>query len=133
LAFRTRRRPSDFAPSSETPGGYVGQAVLESGCQRERLAKLREGVFPGSRPAAAGLKVPASGATLSRFSMPAGKGSAFGPIPAKVHRTPSAFTGTRLIDEQPLASGVGTEFDSTWIGPGKQINGVPSNSGKHRR
>jgi hypothetical protein len=53
LAFRTRRRPSDFAPSSETPGGYVGQAVLESGCQRERLAKLREGVFPGSRPAAA--------------------------------------------------------------------------------
>jgi hypothetical protein len=44
---RTRRRPPDFAPSSETPdsassfrlreamsdkpGGYVGQAVLESG------------------------------------------------------------------------------------------------------
>ena len=25
---RTRRRPPDFAPSSETPGGYVGQAVL---------------------------------------------------------------------------------------------------------
>jgi hypothetical protein len=22
-------RPPDFAPSSETPGGYVGQAVLE--------------------------------------------------------------------------------------------------------
>jgi NitT/TauT family transport system ATP-binding protein len=28
---RPRRRPPDFAPSSETPGGYVGQAVLESG------------------------------------------------------------------------------------------------------
>jgi len=28
---RRRRRPPDFAPSSETPGGYVGQAVLESG------------------------------------------------------------------------------------------------------
>jgi hypothetical protein len=26
---RTRRRPPDFAPSSETPGGYVGQAVLD--------------------------------------------------------------------------------------------------------
>jgi len=25
-----RSRPPDFAPSSETPGGYVGQAVLES-------------------------------------------------------------------------------------------------------
>jgi len=35
-AFRVRRsafraRAPDFAPSSETPGGYVGQAVLESG------------------------------------------------------------------------------------------------------
>jgi hypothetical protein len=33
-AQRDRRRPRprrpDFAPSSETPGGYVGQAVLES-------------------------------------------------------------------------------------------------------
>ena len=31
MAFRcrTHRRPPDFAPSSETPGGYVGQAVLE--------------------------------------------------------------------------------------------------------
>jgi hypothetical protein len=27
---RTRRRPPDFASSSETPGGYVGQAVLET-------------------------------------------------------------------------------------------------------
>ena len=54
--------------------------------------------------------------------MPAGEGSAFGAIPAKVHRTPSAFTGTRFIDEQPLTSRVGTEFDSTWIGPGEQIN-----------
>ena len=26
---RTRRRPPDFAPSSETPEGYVAQAVLE--------------------------------------------------------------------------------------------------------
>ena len=26
---RTRRRPPDFAPSSETPGGYAGQAVLK--------------------------------------------------------------------------------------------------------
>jgi hypothetical protein len=26
---RTRRRPPDFAPSSETPAGYVGQAVLD--------------------------------------------------------------------------------------------------------
>jgi hypothetical protein len=26
---RIRRRPPDFASSSETPGGYVGQAVLE--------------------------------------------------------------------------------------------------------
>jgi hypothetical protein len=26
---RTRRRPPDFAPSFKTPGGYVGQAVLE--------------------------------------------------------------------------------------------------------
>jgi hypothetical protein len=26
-----QNRPPDFAPSSETPGGYVGQAVLESG------------------------------------------------------------------------------------------------------
>jgi hypothetical protein len=35
LAFgvcaRARARAPDFAPSSETPGGYVGQAVLESG------------------------------------------------------------------------------------------------------
>jgi hypothetical protein len=65
--------------------------------------------------------------------MPAGEGSAFSTIPAKVHRTPSAFTGTGFIDEQPLASRVGTEFDSAWIGAGKQINGVPGNSGKHRR
>jgi hypothetical protein len=65
-------------------------------------------------------------------SMPAGEGSAFGAIPAKVHRTPAAFTGTRFVHEQALASRVGTEFDSAWIGPGKQINGVPSNSGKHR-
>jgi hypothetical protein len=72
-------------------------------------------------------------AALSRFSMPAGEGSAFGAVPAKVHRTPSAFTGTGFVHEQPLASRVGTEFDSTWIGPSKQINGVPSNSGKHRR
>jgi hypothetical protein len=28
---RARARAPDFAPSSETPGGYVGQAVLESG------------------------------------------------------------------------------------------------------
>jgi hypothetical protein len=27
-AFRTRSRRPDFAPSSKTPGGYVGQAVL---------------------------------------------------------------------------------------------------------
>jgi hypothetical protein len=65
--------------------------------------------------------------------MPPGEGSAFGAIPAKVHRTPAAFTGTRFVHEQPLASRVGTEFDSTWIGPGKQINGVPSNSSKHGR
>jgi hypothetical protein len=30
LRTRSRRRPPDFAASSETPGGYVGQAVLES-------------------------------------------------------------------------------------------------------
>ena len=30
-ALRSRaRRPPDFAPSSEAPGGYVGQAVLET-------------------------------------------------------------------------------------------------------
>ena len=28
VSNRTRRRPPDFAPSSETPGGFVGQAVL---------------------------------------------------------------------------------------------------------
>jgi len=41
LAFRTpafakptarRGCPPDFARSSETPEGYVGKAVLESGC-----------------------------------------------------------------------------------------------------
>jgi hypothetical protein len=35
-----RRRPPDFAPSSETPGGYVGQAVLESlSFQRSRTSR----------------------------------------------------------------------------------------------
>jgi hypothetical protein len=28
-ALRSRTRPPDFAPSSKTPGGYVGQAVLD--------------------------------------------------------------------------------------------------------
>jgi hypothetical protein len=31
LVLLNRTRPPDFAPSSETPGGYVGQAVLEEG------------------------------------------------------------------------------------------------------
>ena len=30
-AWRLAPRTPDFAPSSETPGGYVGQAILESG------------------------------------------------------------------------------------------------------
>jgi hypothetical protein len=29
---RTRRRPPDFAPSIETPVGYVGEAVLATVC-----------------------------------------------------------------------------------------------------
>jgi hypothetical protein len=38
---RTRRRPPDFAPSSETPGGYVGQAVLEKACSPRGVLSLQ--------------------------------------------------------------------------------------------
>jgi hypothetical protein len=40
---RTRRRPPDFAPSSETPGGYVGQAVPEAVKFVERCWRLCPG------------------------------------------------------------------------------------------
>jgi hypothetical protein len=36
---RIRRRPPDFASSSETPRGYVGQAVLEK-VRYSRVAPL---------------------------------------------------------------------------------------------
>jgi hypothetical protein len=39
---RIRRRPPDFAPSFETPGGYVGQAVIEKPkTGREELLLIR--------------------------------------------------------------------------------------------
>ncbi len=41
---RTRRRPPDFAPSSETQGGYVGQAVLETQFGSDNLIGGRENV-----------------------------------------------------------------------------------------
>ena len=43
---RSRRRPPDFAPSSETPGGYVGQdfrRAQSSRCPRGGWAKCLEG------------------------------------------------------------------------------------------
>ncbi len=38
---RSRRRPLDFALSSETPGGYGGQAVLEVCVWAQRLEGSR--------------------------------------------------------------------------------------------
>ena len=43
---RTRRRPPDFAPSSKTPGGYVGQAVLEG----RVLSQSKFAPTPGGEP-----------------------------------------------------------------------------------
>jgi hypothetical protein len=46
LAARSRHpnRAPDFAPSFETPGGYVGQAVLVLDCQ-VRASILQPGIF----------------------------------------------------------------------------------------
>jgi hypothetical protein len=41
LVYRPHSRPPDFAPSFKTPGGYVGQAVLE---------RIASGAMIGMRP-----------------------------------------------------------------------------------
>ena len=69
----------------------------------------------------------------SRLSMLASEGSAFGPIPAKVHRTPPTLTRTRLVHEQPSAGRVGTEFNPAWISLRQQSDRIPGNSCKHWR